>query len=217
MLALPVKVPADAIALWRWGTEIDVRDILPAIHVPTLVLQRTGDRWVKPEEGRYLATHIEGARYVELAGRDHVIWGEDCDGLIDKIRDFVIGAPPPARAERVLISVLALAIDGAADDAKAAGQADIVRDGLLLGGGTEIRRSRDTLLAAFQRPTRSIECAMRSPIAWGHAASRFARRFTSASARRVARIFPASPSKSRRGCWIMPSRARSSHRERCAT
>ena len=160
MLALPVKVPADAIALWRWGTEIDVRDILPAIHVPTLVLQRTGDRWVKPEEGRYLATHIEGARYVELAGRDHVIWGEDCDGLIDKIRDFVIGAPPPARAERVLISVLALAIDGAADDAKAARQADIVRDGLLLGGGTEIRRSRDTLLAAFQRPTRSIECAM---------------------------------------------------------
>ncbi|MDX8460443.1 alpha/beta fold hydrolase [Mesorhizobium humile] len=152
--------PADAIALWRWGTEIDVRDILPAIHVPTLVLQRTGDRWVKPEEGRYLATHIEGARYVELAGRDHVIWGEDCDGLIDQIRDFVIGALPPARAEKVLISVLALAIDGVADDAKAAGQADIVRDGLLLGGGSEIRRSRDTLLAAFQRPTRSIECAM---------------------------------------------------------
>ncbi|TIP02253.1 MAG: alpha/beta fold hydrolase [Mesorhizobium sp.] len=152
--------PADAIALWRWGTEIDVRDILPAIHVPTLVLQRTGDRWVKLEEGRYLAAHIEGARYVELAGRDHVIWGEGCDGLIDEIKDFVTGALPAARVERVLISVLALAIGGAADDAKASERADIVRDELLLGGGTEIRRSRGRLLAAFQRPTRSIECAM---------------------------------------------------------
>ncbi|TGQ03735.1 alpha/beta hydrolase, partial [Mesorhizobium sp. M4B.F.Ca.ET.215.01.1.1] len=124
--------------LWRWGTEIDVRDILPAIHVPTLVLQRTGDRWVKPEEGRYLAAHIEGARYVELAGRDHVIWGEDCDRLIDEIRQFVTGALPAARAERVLISVLGLVINDAADDTKASERADIVRDELLLGGGTEI-------------------------------------------------------------------------------
>ncbi|AZO70347.1 MULTISPECIES: alpha/beta fold hydrolase [unclassified Mesorhizobium] len=152
--------PADAIALWRWGTEIDVRDILPAIHVPTLVLQRTGDRWVKPEEGRYLATHIEGARYVELAGRDHVIWGEDSDGLVDEIRAFVTGALPPSPGERVLVSVLALAIDGAAEGAKASDHADIVRDELLLGGGTEIRRSRGRLLAVFQRPTRSIHCAM---------------------------------------------------------
>ncbi|MBZ9882826.1 alpha/beta fold hydrolase [Mesorhizobium sp. CA10] len=84
--------PADAIALWRWGTEVDVRDILPAIRVPTLIVQRTGDRWVRPEEGRYLATHIQGARYVELAGRDHVIWGEDCDSLVDEIRSFVTGS-----------------------------------------------------------------------------------------------------------------------------
>lgn len=51
--------PADAIALWRWGTEIDVRTLLPAIHVPTLILQTAGDRWAKPEEGRYLATHMK--------------------------------------------------------------------------------------------------------------------------------------------------------------
>ncbi|MDX8443400.1 alpha/beta fold hydrolase [Mesorhizobium australafricanum] len=89
--------PADAIALWRWGTEVDVRDILPAIRVPTLIVQRTGDRWVRPEEGRYLATHIQGARYVELAGRDHVIWGEDCDRLVDEIRSFVTCAGSTSR------------------------------------------------------------------------------------------------------------------------
>ncbi|SFP39344.1 DNA-binding transcriptional activator of the SARP family [Mesorhizobium sp. NFR06] len=153
--------PADAVALWRWGTEIDVRDILPAIHVPTLIVQRTGDRWVRPEEGRYLGAHIEGARYVELAGRDHVIWGEDCDRLVDEIRAFVTGALPAAPSERVLVSVLALAIDSAGPGENAIERhVDIVRDELLLAGGTEIRRSRGRLLAVFQRPTRSIQCAM---------------------------------------------------------
>ena len=91
--------PADAIALWRWGTEIDVRDILPAIHVPTLIMQTTGDGWVKREEGRYLATHIEGARYVELAGRDHVIWGENSDRLVDEIEHRLRGAERTVEAE----------------------------------------------------------------------------------------------------------------------
>ena len=54
--------PADAITLWRWGVKIDVRHLLPTIHVPTLIVQRTGDRWVKVEEGRYLAERISGAK-----------------------------------------------------------------------------------------------------------------------------------------------------------
>ncbi|RVD43673.1 alpha/beta fold hydrolase [Mesorhizobium sp. M4A.F.Ca.ET.020.02.1.1] len=151
--------PADAIALWRWGTEIDVRDILPAIHVPTLVIQRTGDRWVRPEEGRYLARHIEGARYLELAGRDHLIWGEDCDRLVDEIRRIVTGALPAAPSERLLLSVLAIEIAPAGE--KAIGQhAEAIRDQLLLFDGREIRRSGDKVLAVFQRPTRAIQCAV---------------------------------------------------------
>lgn len=81
--------PADAVSLWRWNTEIDVRGILPAIRVPALVIQRTGDRWVRVEEGRYLATHIAGARYAELPGEDHVIWGQDSDRLVDEIQAFL--------------------------------------------------------------------------------------------------------------------------------
>lgn len=82
--------PADAVSLWQWNTEIDVRDILPAIRVPTLVVQRTGDRWVRVEEGRYLATHIAGACYAELPGEDHVIWGQDSDRLVDEIQAFLM-------------------------------------------------------------------------------------------------------------------------------
>ncbi|MER8815815.1 hypothetical protein NKJ87_29890 [Mesorhizobium sp. M0027] len=67
-------------------------------------MQTAGDRWVKPEEGRYLATHIEGARYIELAGRDHVIWGENSDRLVDEIQAFVTGSLPATSSERVLVT-----------------------------------------------------------------------------------------------------------------
>lgn len=155
--------PAEAIALWRWGTEIDIRDILPTIHVPALIVQTSGDRWVKPEEGRYLATHIEGARYIELAGRDHVIWGENSDRLVDEIQSFVTGALPVAPGERVLVSVLLLEMGnppscGGADTAER--QAEEIRAELLTAEGRQIRHSENGFLAVFQRPTRSIQCAV---------------------------------------------------------
>ena len=86
--------PQDAIALWRWNTEIDVRDILGAIHVPTLVLHRRGDRWVNVEEGRFVADRIEGAKWMELPGDDHVIWAGDADRTLDEIEEFVTGIRP---------------------------------------------------------------------------------------------------------------------------
>jgi DNA-binding SARP family transcriptional activator/pimeloyl-ACP methyl ester carboxylesterase len=153
--------PADAIALWRWGTEIDVRDILPAIHVPTLIMQTTGDGWIKREEGRYLATHIEGARYVELAGRDHVIWGENSDRIVDEIQAFVTGALPAAPGERVLVSVLSVAVgEPASGGDRIERHEEEIRKELLAAGGREIKRSGGRLLAVFQRPTRSIQCAI---------------------------------------------------------
>ena len=153
--------PADAIALWRWATEIDVRDILPAIHVPTLIMQTTGDGWIKREEGRYLATHIEGARYMEFAGRDHVIWGENSDRIVDAIQAFVTGALPAATVERLLVSVLSLEMDGpppAVDLMER--HAEEIRGELLAAEGRQIRRSASGFLAVFQRPTRAIQCAI---------------------------------------------------------
>lgn len=155
--------PADAISLWRWGTEIDVRDILPVIHVPTLIVQTSGDRWVKREEGRYLATHIEGARYVELTGRDHVIWGENSDRLVDEIEVFVTNALQATPGERLLVSVLSLEIGDPHSDSGAdliERHAEEIRSQLLLAEGRQIRRSPSRMLAVFQRPTRSIQCAI---------------------------------------------------------
>ena len=81
--------PSDAIALWRWGAEVDVRNILHAIHVPTLILQRTGDRWIKVEEALYLAERIACATLIELPGDDHLIWGADSDRLVDAIQNYL--------------------------------------------------------------------------------------------------------------------------------
>lgn len=159
--------PADAISLWRWSTEIDVRDILPAIHVPTLVVHRTGDRWVKVEEGRYLAARIPGATYIELAGDDHVIWGSDSDRLIDEMQTFLVGALPAAPGKHVLLTILSIDIAGRSEPVRIDGDEDpserlldAMRDEIRLAEGREIRRDGHTLLAAFQRPTRAIQCAI---------------------------------------------------------
>ena len=72
--------PGAAVALLRMNSQIDVRAVLPTIRVPTLVLQRVGDRDVNVEEGRWIAAQIPGAKYVELPGDEHLIWAGDVDG-----------------------------------------------------------------------------------------------------------------------------------------
>ena len=81
--------PAAAIALTRMNAEIDVRHILPTIRVPTLVLHRTGDRCLLVEEGRYVASLIPNARFVELPGDDHLPFVGDQDALLDEIARFL--------------------------------------------------------------------------------------------------------------------------------
>ena len=85
--------PGAALALTRMNAEIDIRDILPSIRVPTLVLHRRHDHLLNVEEGRYVASRIPGARFVELPGQDHLPFVGDQDAIIDEIERFVTGAP----------------------------------------------------------------------------------------------------------------------------
>jgi pimeloyl-ACP methyl ester carboxylesterase len=64
--------PSAALTLGKMNTPIDGRDILPTVRVPTLVLNRTGDRTAKLEEARYIAARIPDAKLVELPGVDHL-------------------------------------------------------------------------------------------------------------------------------------------------
>jgi pimeloyl-ACP methyl ester carboxylesterase len=71
------------------NAEVDIRDALPKVRVPTLVVHRTGDQCLKIEEGRYLAEHIPGATMVELPGDDHLPFVGDQMAMLSAIDEFL--------------------------------------------------------------------------------------------------------------------------------
>ncbi len=98
--------PRAALALAKNNTAIDMRHVLPAIRVPTLVLHRTNDRDCNIEEGRYIAAHIPNAKFVELVGQDHILYVGDQDAVLSEVQDFVENLPITVEAESVLATVL---------------------------------------------------------------------------------------------------------------
>ena len=84
--------PGMATALVRMNSQIDVRDILPGVSVPTLVLHRTHEQWFDVGNGRYLAERIPGAKLVELPGIDHVPWVGDAEAVLQEVERFLVGA-----------------------------------------------------------------------------------------------------------------------------
>jgi pimeloyl-ACP methyl ester carboxylesterase len=98
--------PSAVINIFRMNAAIDVRDILPALHVPTLVLHRSGDRPISVEEGRHLAENIPGARFVELCGNDHLWWVGDSESIVNEIQEFLTGERPAPEPDRVLATIL---------------------------------------------------------------------------------------------------------------
>jgi len=98
--------PGAAVALLKMNTLIDITNLLPVIHVPTLVLHRSGDRDAKIEEGRWIADRIPGAQFKELPGDDHFPWVGDQDAIIGEIQNFLTGMRPISEPTRVLASIM---------------------------------------------------------------------------------------------------------------
>jgi DNA-binding SARP family transcriptional activator/pimeloyl-ACP methyl ester carboxylesterase len=142
--------PAAARALLEMNSLIDVRAVLPAIRVPTLVVHRAQDEVVRVEEARYLAARIPRARLVELPGRDHWV-AHDPDGLLDALRAFLseIAGPGGPREERVLATVLRA---GGVD------RAMLAREALRHAGA--VIDSEGAPLALFDGPARAIRCGL---------------------------------------------------------
>lgn len=161
--------PAGAIALMDLYREMDVRSILPAIDVPTLVLHRVGDRMISVDQGRYLAATIPGARLVELPGEDHLPFAGDLDAVLGEIEEFLVGGRDATESERALATILFTDIVGSTE--KAAELGDLgwrqllerhdaaVRRQLSLHRGREVKTMGDGFLATFDGPARAIRCA----------------------------------------------------------
>ncbi|MGQ0670740.1 MAG: alpha/beta fold hydrolase [Actinomycetota bacterium] len=162
--------PGAAMALEMMNHRIDVRHALPAIHVPTLVLARTGDIDFPIEATRQMAGKIPGARMVEQPGVDHFFWVGDQDALLDEVERFVKEArDDEAELDRVLATVLFTDIVGSTDKAASLGDrrwrelldAHHAKIRSLLGRfrGKEIDTAGDGFLATFDGPIRAVRCA----------------------------------------------------------
>jgi class 3 adenylate cyclase len=167
--------PGAALAQARMNMEIDVRHVLGAIRVPTLVINRSGDDPTIVGGSRYLAEHIRGARHVELPGSDHAIFAGDPDAFLDEVEAFLVEAwqqqddVDESEPDRVLATVLFTDIVGSTARAAELGDARwrellerhhaVVRRQLARYRGNEIDTAGDGFFASFDGPARGIRCA----------------------------------------------------------
>jgi class 3 adenylate cyclase len=161
--------PGAAQALFGMAQDLDIRDILPAIRVPTLVLHRTEDSLVEVEHSRYMAERIPDAKLVELPGVDHLWWFGDQDAIVDEVQEFLTGARSAPEPDRVLATVMFTDIVGSTKRAADVGDSRwrellerheaIVRRELERHRGHEVNTTGDGFLATFDGPGRAIGCA----------------------------------------------------------
>ena len=161
--------PGAAVTVMQMNKEIDVRPILPAVRVPTLIVHRAGDLVTRAEQSRYLAQHVPGARLVELPGTDHTPWVGDADAVLDEVEEFLTGTRREAEIDRVLATVLFADIVGSTERAAALGDRKwrdlldgyyaLARRELARFRGREVDTAGDGFFAAFDGPARGIRCA----------------------------------------------------------
>ena len=151
--------PGAAMQLSRMNAEIDVRHVLPSIHVPALVLYRRGE--YLREHARYMGERIPGVGVVPLAGADHLPWEGGGEEVLAEIARFVASLGDENVPDRVLITVLVVEADGTAE------ACDLVRGEIARSRGTELQLTDDTLVATFDGPARAIRCGTSlAQVAW---------------------------------------------------
>jgi len=148
--------------------ETDVRDLLPSIRVPTLVLHRQ-EEFIPVEGARYMAEHIPGARLIVLPGMDHIPFYGDGDGYAEEIEEFLTGARQAPVSDRILTTVMFTDIVGSTERAATLGDArwrellgrhdELMRAELDRHRGREVKTMGDGFLATFDGPARGIRCA----------------------------------------------------------
>jgi pimeloyl-ACP methyl ester carboxylesterase/class 3 adenylate cyclase len=161
--------PGVAEALLRLAFDVDIREVLPLISSPTLILHRRDDVFSSIGHARYLADHIPGAELVELPGNDHPFFLGDADAVVDAIEEFVTGSAPTPHRDRVLATALFVDIVASTDRAVELGDRGwrdlleshhaLIRRQLDRFGGQEIDTAGDGLFAAFDGPARAVSCA----------------------------------------------------------
>ena len=161
--------PSAAVAITRMNAAIDIRHVLPVIRVPTLVIHRSGDMIVTVEAGRDLAAKIDGSKYVELPGEDHLWFHGDTESILDEVEVFLTGARSVQTVDRILATVMFTDIVESTRQAAALGDRrwrdllgrhdSLMRRELERHRGRAVKTMGDGFLATFDGPARAIRCA----------------------------------------------------------
>ena len=159
------RMARELIAMWL---EIDLREVLPAVSVPTLVVNRSHEIF-PAAAARDLAARIPGARHVELPGVDHVPWAGHSESYMAEIEEFLTGARTRPRPDRLLATILVTDLVASTERAAACGDDAwgelmarhdaLVADQLRWFGGQLVKHTGDGILATFDGPARAIRCA----------------------------------------------------------
>jgi class 3 adenylate cyclase len=161
--------PGALLDLAQMNVLIDIRAVLPTIRCPTLVAHANNDPFVAIENGRFMASKIPGAKYVELTGGDHVFCGEAGDAFLEELEEFLTGVRHAPEPDRFLATVLFIDMVGSTARAAELGDeswSDVVqayytrvRRELERFRGREIDTAGDGLFASFDGPARAVRCA----------------------------------------------------------
>ena len=162
--------PGALAALVRQDFETDARHVLPLVQVPTLVLHTAANPYVSSANGRYLADHIAGAQYRQLAGDGHSLAAVDLSVVVDEVVEFITGTPPVGRIDRVMATVLFSDIVDSTSIAVRLGDARwkslldrhdaLVARQLGRFGGRLVKTTGDGILATFDGPARAVACGI---------------------------------------------------------
>ncbi len=165
-----IHSPGSALAYLRMQADVDIRQVLPVIRLPTLVMQRRDDVYRDPGNSRYLAEHIAGAKYVEVPGREHLMYLGDQDAVLDEIEEFVTGVRRIPESGRVLATLLFTDIVGSTERVANLGDEKwlelldahnaVLRREIGRFRGREVATTGDGFLATFDGPARGVQCAL---------------------------------------------------------
>ena len=161
--------PGAATGYLKMNLELDVTPVLGSVRVPTLVLHRHGDRIVPLEAGRYLASNIPGARFLELPGDDHVPWVGDTESVVGEIEELLTGIRQSTEDDRILATILFTDIVSSTEQAGRLGDRGwreildrhdrITHRHVERFRGRVVKFTGDGVLATFDGPARAVRCA----------------------------------------------------------
>ncbi|MFK7787455.1 MAG: alpha/beta fold hydrolase [Crocinitomicaceae bacterium] len=150
--------PSAALLLTKMNTEVDIINILGSINVPTLILQRTGDIDVKIEEGRFIADRIDGAKFIELEGDDHLFWTGNRTEVLEEMKWFILNLKMKPVYEKQLFTIVVGRL--LFSDSESFEKQGLLKQYIEKYKGNLVQFEKETFIATFEGPSKAVHCSM---------------------------------------------------------